>query len=87
MNAFAEAAPRAPIDLPHFPGDEILAADRGGDLFLQACADDPQVAFHAVRRIARIAPDVATLRCTKLGFSPDNTGGTPRNLMGSRTGR
>jgi deferrochelatase/peroxidase EfeB len=78
--------PEALIDLPHFAGDEIAAADSRGDVYLQACADDPQVAFHAVRSIARIAPDVATLRWTQLGFSPDNTGGTPRNLMGFRDG-
>jgi deferrochelatase/peroxidase EfeB len=78
--------PGALIKLPHFSGDELTAADSDGDLFLQACADDPQVAFHAVRSIARIAPDVATLRWTQLGFSPDNTGGTPRNLMGFKDG-
>jgi deferrochelatase/peroxidase EfeB len=78
--------PGALIDLPHFAGDEIVAADSDGDLFLQACADDPQVAFHAVRSIARIAPDVATLRWTQLGFSPSNEGGTPRNLMGFKDG-
>jgi deferrochelatase/peroxidase EfeB len=78
--------PDALISLPHFTGDELTASDSDGDLFLQACADDPQVAFHAVRSIARIAPDVATLRWTQLGFSPDNTGGTPRNLMGFKDG-
>jgi deferrochelatase/peroxidase EfeB len=78
--------PAALIDLPHFAGDQLAAADSGGDLFLQACADDPQVAFHAVRSMARIAPDVATLRWTQLGFSPDNTAGTPRNLMGFKDG-
>jgi len=78
--------PAALVDLPHFSGDELVAGDSGGDLFLQACADDPQVAFHAVRSIARIAPDVATLRWTQLGFSPDNQGGTPRNLMGFKDG-
>jgi len=78
--------PPALISLPHFAGDELVAADSDGDLFLQACADDPQVAFHAVRSIARIAPDVATLRWTQVGFSPDNTGGTPRNLMGFKDG-
>jgi deferrochelatase/peroxidase EfeB len=78
--------PEALIDLPHFAGDEIAAGDSDGDVFLQACADDPQVAFHAVRSMARIAPDVATLRWTQLGFSPDNTGGTPRNLMGFKDG-
>jgi deferrochelatase/peroxidase EfeB len=78
--------PPALISLPRFPGDELAAADSDGDLFLQACADDPQVAFHAVRAIARIAPDVATLRWTQVGFSPDNSGGTPRNLMGFKDG-
>jgi len=78
--------PQALIDLPHFAGDEIAAADSHGDLFLQACADDPQVAFHAVRAIARVAPDVATLRWTQVGFSPDDAGGTPRNLMGFKDG-
>jgi deferrochelatase/peroxidase EfeB len=78
--------PGALIALPRFPGEELVADDSDGDLFLQACADDPQVAFHAVRSIARIAPDVATLRWTQLGYSPSNTAGTPRNLMGFKDG-
>ncbi|MEO7193964.1 MAG: Dyp-type peroxidase [Pseudonocardiaceae bacterium] len=82
----ASRRPAALVELPRFPGDELAAGDSGGDLFLQACADDPQVAFHAVRAIARIAPDVATLRWTQLGYSPSNTGGTPRNLMGFKDG-
>ncbi|MGB6165573.1 MAG: Dyp-type peroxidase [Pseudonocardiaceae bacterium] len=82
----AAQRPAALVDLPRFPGDQLAVGDSGGDLFLQACADDPQVAFHAVRSIARIAPDVATLRWTQLGYSPSNTGGTPRNLMGFKDG-
>ncbi len=82
----AAQRPAALVDLPRFPGDQLAAGDSGGDLFLQACADDSQVAFHAVRSIARIAPDVATLRWTQLGYSPSNTGGTPRNLMGFKDG-
>lgn len=84
--SIGDQLPEALIDLPHFPGDELTAADSDGDLFLQACADDPQVAFHAVRSIARIAPDVATLRWTQVGFTPDNSAGTPRNLMGFKDG-
>ena len=34
----------------------------GGDLGVQACADDPQVAFHAVRNLARISRGVAPIR-------------------------
>jgi deferrochelatase/peroxidase EfeB len=78
--------PDALIELPHFPGDELSEDDSNGDLFLQACGDDPQVVFHAVRSIARIAPDVATLRWTQVGFTPDNQAGTPRNLMGFKDG-
>ncbi|HEY3867323.1 MAG TPA: Dyp-type peroxidase [Actinocrinis sp.] len=78
--------PGALAALPHFSGDQLTAADSDGDLLLHACADDPQVAFHAVRSIARIAPDVAALRWTQIGFTPDNTGGTPRNLMGFKDG-
>jgi deferrochelatase/peroxidase EfeB len=82
----AHLRPAALVDLPHFSGDQLVAADSGGDLYVQACADDPQVAFHAVRSVARVAPDMTTLRWTQLGFSPSNTGGTPRNLMGFKDG-
>jgi deferrochelatase/peroxidase EfeB len=82
----AARRPAALVELPHFSGDQLVASDSGGDLFLQACADDPQVAFHAVRSMARVAPDVAALRWTQLGFSPSNAGGTPRNLMGFKDG-
>jgi deferrochelatase/peroxidase EfeB len=82
----ASRIPAALIELPHFAGDELADSESHGDLFLQACADNPQVAFHAVRSIARIAPDVATLRWTQLGFSPGNAAGTPRNLMGFKDG-
>jgi deferrochelatase/peroxidase EfeB len=82
----AAKLPPALAELPRFPGDQLVAADGDGDLFVQACADDPQVAFHAVRSIARIAPDLATLRWTQLGFSPPASAGTPRNLMGFKDG-
>jgi deferrochelatase/peroxidase EfeB len=82
----AAKRPAQLVDLPRFPGDQLDPAESDGDLFLQACADDPQVAFHAVRAIARIAPDVAALRWTQVGFSPSGAAGTPRNLMGFKDG-
>jgi deferrochelatase/peroxidase EfeB len=82
----ASRMPSALVDLPHFAGEQLSAAASGGDLYLQACADNPQVAFHAIRSMARVAPDLATLRWTQLGFSPGNEAGTPRNLMGFRDG-
>ena len=57
---------------------------------MQACADDPQVAFHAVRNLTRIARGVAVMRWSQLGFSRTaNTSRSnrhPRNLMGFKDG-
>ena len=36
-------------------GDDLDPARSGGDLCIQACADDPQVAVHAVRNLSRAA--------------------------------
>ena len=47
-------AARRAARLPHFPGDALDPTTSGGDLCVQACADDPQVAVHAVRNLARI---------------------------------
>lgn len=83
----AARRPEALIDLPHFAGDELAADHTGGDLSVQACADDPQVAFHAVRQLVRLADAVAQVRWTQTGFLPNFSGGqTPRNLMGFRDG-
>ena len=51
----ADRRPAALRELPHFPGDDARRRPRrGGDLCVQACADDPQVAVHAIRNLARI---------------------------------
>lgn len=77
-------------DLPAFNGDQLDARWCGGDLAVQACADDLQVAFHAIRNLARIARGTAVLRWTQEGFqrtgSADPAGGTPRNLLGFKDG-
>ena len=39
--------PAALQRLPHFPGDNLDPDKSDGDLCIQACADDPQVAVHA----------------------------------------
>jgi deferrochelatase/peroxidase EfeB len=78
------------IDLPAFPGDALDPNYCGGDLCVQACANDPQVAFHAVRNLARLARGLAVLRWTQLGFgrtsSTSRSQETPRNLMGFKDG-
>jgi deferrochelatase/peroxidase EfeB len=79
--------PAALVDLPRFPNDQLIAQKTGGDLTIQACADDPQVAFHAVRQLARIAGGVAAIRWTQAGFNETPASqGTPRNLMGFKDG-
>jgi len=82
--------PPALVDLPHFPGDKLDPARSGGDLCIQACADDPQVAVHAVRNLARIGFGTVSVRWSQLGFgktsstTPDSQ--TPRNMMGFKDG-
>ena len=79
--------PEALIDLPKFPGDQLIEARSGGDISVQACADDPQVAFHAVRRLSQLAWGTARIRWAQTGFLPHSgTRETPRNLMGFKDG-
>ncbi len=82
--------PAALIDLPHFPGDQLDPARSGGDLCVQACANDPQVAFHAVRNLARIGFGVVAMRWSQLGFgrtsSTSTEQSTARNLFGFKDG-
>jgi deferrochelatase/peroxidase EfeB len=83
----ASRRPEALVDLPRFNGDQMIETKTGGDLSIQACADDPQVAFHAVRQLARLAYGAAEIRWTQSGFlSKPTDGGTPRNLMGFKDG-
>ncbi|SOB85880.1 iron uptake transporter deferrochelatase/peroxidase subunit [Streptomyces sp. 1331.2] len=82
--------PDALIDLPAFKGDKLDPNRSGGDLCIQACADDPQVAVHAIRNLARIGMGTVNIRWSQLGFgktsstTPDAQ--TPRNLMGFKDG-
>ncbi|MBV8349573.1 MAG: Dyp-type peroxidase [Mycolicibacterium sp.] len=82
----AAKLPAQLIELPHFPGDQLAPDQSNGDLLVHACGDDLQAVFHGVRSLARISPDIATLRWTQIGYSPGNSAGTPRNLMGFKDG-
>jgi deferrochelatase/peroxidase EfeB len=86
----ARFRPPALAPLPSFAGDELEPERCGGDLAVQACADDPQVAFHAVRNLARIGRGAVALRWSQLGFgrtsSTSRAQQTPRNLMGFKDG-
>lgn len=82
--------PKELVDLPKFPLDSLKEDWTGGDLCIQACADDAQVAFHAVRNLARIARGKATIRWAQTGFQrskqADTKNETPRNLFGFKDG-
>ncbi|MET9023312.1 iron uptake transporter deferrochelatase/peroxidase subunit [Actinopolymorpha sp. NPDC004070] len=82
--------PRSLRRLPHFPKDKLDPDRSDGDLCVQACADDPQVAVHAIRNLSRIAFGTAALRWSQLGFgrtsSTSTAQQTPRNLFGFKDG-
>ena len=78
--------PAALAELPRFNGDQLQTERCGGDLCVQACADDPQVAFHAVRQLARLAYGAAAIRWAQSGFLSEPGKETPRNLMGFKDG-
>jgi deferrochelatase/peroxidase EfeB len=86
----AAQKPAALIDLPQFAGDTIDDSISNGDLCVQACANDPQVAVHAIRNLARIGVGVVSVRWSQLGFgrTSSTTQGqaTPRNLFGFKDG-
>lgn len=74
-------------DLPHFPKDQLEDAYGGGDVCIQACADDPLVAFHAVRNLIRAASGKVEIKWSQTGFNSfPKEPGTPRNLFAFKDG-
>ena len=86
----ASRRPAALADIPALPGDELEPERSNGDIGVQACSNDPQVAFHVIRNFARLARGTAVMRWSQLGFgrtsSTSTTQSTPRNLMGFKDG-
>ncbi|MGX5681532.1 iron uptake transporter deferrochelatase/peroxidase subunit [Schumannella luteola] len=86
----ADKQPTELVDLPLFAFDLLEQERSGGDLCIQACANDPQVAVHAIRNLSRIAFGTARIRWTQLGFgrtsSTSTAQATPRNLFGFKDG-
>ncbi|MDX1889322.1 Dyp-type peroxidase [Mycolicibacterium sp. 050158] len=81
--------PAAFSALPPLNGDVLDPNFTGGELSVQACADDPQVCYHAVRNLARIGRGVVTPFWAVLGFGRASAGPgqqTPRNLLGFKDG-
>jgi deferrochelatase/peroxidase EfeB len=76
--------------LPKFPGDQLQDALCDGDIVIQACADDPQVAVHAVRNLTRAGTGVVAVKWSQLGYGAASKTtkeeDTPRNLFGFKDG-
>jgi deferrochelatase/peroxidase EfeB len=86
----ADALPEALAPLPLFPADDLDPAKSDGDICLQACANDPQVAVHAIRNLVRLGFGKVAVRWSQLGFgrtsSTSTSQATPRNLFGFKDG-
>ena len=87
-----QPSPDAPWSTcPPSPATSSIRPVRGGDLCVQACADDAQVAFHAIHNLTRLALGSATLRYLQIGFgrdgfTPGPAGRRHATCSGSRTG-
>jgi deferrochelatase/peroxidase EfeB len=86
----AAQRPAGLVELPRFAGDQLDPQRTGGDIVIQACADDPQVAVHAVRNLVRIGFGTVAVRWAQLGFGKTSSTTpaeqTPRNLFGFKDG-
>jgi len=86
----ADQQPAELKPLPKFPNETMDPARSGGDICIQACANDPQVAVHAIRNLARVGFGTVAVRYSQLGFgrtsSTTRDQATPRNLFGFKDG-
>jgi deferrochelatase/peroxidase EfeB len=86
----ANQRPAGLSPLPKFTNETMDPARSGGDICVQACANDPQVAVHAIRNLARVGFGTVAVRYSQLGFgrtsSTTREQSTPRNLFGFKDG-
>jgi deferrochelatase/peroxidase EfeB len=86
----ADRKPALLADLPTLPLENFDPASTGGDIAIQACADDPMLTYHAIRNLARIGIGTVVLRWMETGFgrtaSTSPSQATPRNLLGFKDG-
>lgn len=83
----AKKRPAALADLPRFNGDQLIPERTGGDISIQACADDAQVVEYAMRRMVGLSKGKAVIRWAQHGFTGGfKPGETPRNQMGFKDG-
>lgn len=87
---FAPLKPSNFNELPKFAADEVTSDRLGSDILIQVCADDDQVAFHAIRNLIRISKGTLVPLWLQSGFSGASKAAsnphTPRNLFGFKDG-
>jgi deferrochelatase/peroxidase EfeB len=88
--SLADRRPMPLVHLPAFRGDELDPARCGGDLCVQACADDHAVARDAIARFAAVGNGLVAERWRQTGFGRAaktmRRAATPRNLLGFKDG-
>lgn len=86
----ADKLPAEFTAMPPMSNDFLNREQSDGDICIQACANDPQVATHAIRNLTRLAVPDAALRWTQIGFGKaavtTREEPTPRNLFGQKDG-
>ncbi|OIV38463.1 peroxidase [Mangrovactinospora gilvigrisea] len=90
VDGLGDRLPAALAPIPAFGQDQLDPARSDGDLFVQIGADDPNVAWHALRTVQRLARGTAAVRWQMSGFNrapgAATVDRTPRNLMGQVDG-
>ena len=86
----ADKLPDEFTEMPPMSNDFLNREQSDGDICIQACANDPQVATHAIRNLTRLAVPDAVLRWSQIGFGKaavtTREEPTPRNLFGQKDG-
>jgi len=82
----AKSMPKELVTIPKLPHDSIDESISNGDLIVQVCSDNQQVAFHAIRNLIKEALGTANVRWMESGFLNRPKGETPRNLFGFKDG-
>lgn len=81
--------PAALAELPAFDADQLDPQRSGGAICVQACADNAQSPFAAVRELARRGLGLLSLRAVQLGYAKNPTPSDPRrarDLLGFHRG-
>ncbi len=89
LDRLALPRPAALVDLPVFPGDQLVPQDSHGDVVLQLCSNDAVYAAGAARAMRTAARGVLRVRWQLAGFrgaAASTSASNGRNLMGQIDG-